>query len=165
MIRYCLLILALAALPTAARAGINCSVSTSPVNFGNVSQLETSYVDITGTITLNCGGGSGSDSYAACIDIAPGPLNSHNHREIANGSAILGMQLFTDPTRTVPWGSTWSGQAPLFLLSNSGGSQTVYGRLYIYGHSPAAGNYSGFFTVMATYGKIVGGTPTCATLQ
>ena len=101
MIRYCLLILALAAAPSAAKA-LTCVVSTGPVNFGAVLQTETRHIDITGNISVSCSGSTAGTTIGACVDIAAGIPNGFNHRQIANGGAELGMQLFQDSAHRFP---------------------------------------------------------------
>jgi spore coat protein U-like protein len=174
MIRYCFLILALAAAPSAANA-LNCTVSTGPVNFGAVLQTETRHIDITGNISVSCSGSTAGTTIGACVDIAAGTVNGFNHRQIANGGAELGMQLFQDSAHTIPWGSTWTGQTPIFTCTATGaggctmqgaqgGPMTVYGRLYPSG-SQVAGGYLGNFPVTVGYGVVTGGTASCGTLQ
>ena len=127
MIRYCLLILALAVAPSAAKA-LTCVVSTGPVNFGAVLQTETRHIDITGNISVSCSGSTAGTTIGACVDIAAGAVNGFNHRQIANGGAELGMQLFQDSAHQVPWGSAWTGQPPIFTCTATGtGSCTMQG--------------------------------------
>ncbi len=171
MIRYYLLILALAVAPSAAKA-LTCVVSTGPVNFGAVLQTETRHIDITGNISVSCSGSTAGTTIGACVDIAAGAVNGFNHRQIANGGAELGMQLFQDSAHQVPWGSAWTGQPPIFTCTATGtgsctmqgGAMTVYGRLYPSG-SQVAGGYLGNFPVTVGYGVVTGGTASCSTLQ
>jgi spore coat protein U-like protein len=174
MIRYCLLVLALAAVPSAANA-LSCLVSTGPVNFGAVLQTETQPINITGNISVSCSGSTAGTTIGACIDIAAGIPNGSNQRQIANGGAELGMQLFQDSARSIPWGSFWTGQTPIFtcvatgtgsctMQGAQGGAMTVYGRLYPSG-SQVAGGYLGNFPVTVSYGEVTGGSPSCSTLK
>ena len=175
MIRYCLLILALTAAPLAANALI-CTVSTGPVNFGHVLQTDTQTIDITGNISVSCSGSTAGTTIGACVDIAAGIPNGSNQRQIANGGAQLGMQLFQDSARSVPWGSAWTGQTPIFTCTATGstgsctmqgvqgGPMTVYGRLYPSG-SQVAGGYLGNFPVTVGYGEVTGGSANCSTLK
>ncbi len=162
MKHYCLLVLALIAAPAAAKAGLSCSASTSPVNFGSVLQTETGTYDGVGTITVTCSGSQGAP-IAACIDIPPGDVNGANQRLISLGSATIAMQLFQDPARSIPWGSAWGAlPSPLQRTGDGPMTATVYARLYTQSGA-VQGLYSANYTINATIGTA--GLESCNTLH
>ena len=122
MIRYYLLILALAAAPSAAKA-LTCVVSTGPVNFGAVLQTETRHIDITGNISVSCSGSTAGTTIGACVDIAAEAVNGFNHRQIANGGAELGMQLFQDFGTPSSLGKRLDGPAAYIHVHSHGHGQ------------------------------------------
>jgi spore coat protein U-like protein len=160
-LRY-LLVLALLAAPATANAGLSCSASTSPVNFGSILQTETGTYDGIGTITVTCSGSQGA-AIAACIDITAGDVNAANQRLISLGNTTIAMQLFQDSARSIPWGSAWGPlPAPLQRTGDGPMTATVYARLYSQSGS-IAGLYSANYTVNTTIGTA--GLGSCSTLH
>ena len=93
---YLLLILAPLCAPVANAQSLSCSVTTTPVNFGNANMLGgPSYYDNTGSVALNCSG-TGGLTFTVCIELTMGTTNSQGRRLIYDGSATVPVQLFQD---------------------------------------------------------------------
>ncbi|QEL22299.1 spore coat protein U domain-containing protein [Bosea sp. F3-2] len=127
----------LLAKPAAAQS---CSLSMTPLAFGNIDVTANAVVNGTGTATVSCTGLALS-TVGVCIDLGAGSGGGTNaaNRIMANGSNQLRYGLFSDAAASVPWGSgTWPGGSAspvgfnivLSLGGTGSHSQTIYGRVY-----------------------------------
>ena len=118
----------------------SCSLSITPLVFGDVDVTANAQVNAMATATVSCTG-SALLPVGVCIELGPGTGGgtSAANRTLANGANQLNYGLFSDAAASVPWGSgAWpAGGASAvgfnLALSLSGtGSQstTIYGRVY-----------------------------------
>lgn len=101
----------------------SCTVSASPLNFGTHSAM-TSNIDANGALTINCTLG-----LPYSISLNGGLSNAQpTQRRMTLGSTAIIYGLYSNSTRTVPWGNT-AGQ----IVSRTGTGATesvpVYGRV------------------------------------
>lgn len=145
-------------LPTiSASAAINCSITMSPLSFGNINILTASAI---ATATLNY----------SCTNTAPQPVHVNFCANIGNGgsglqgskrlmsglsSSTLQFQLYIDSARTQVWGSMLSSvnRTPynaIFVVpgknGTTSGSATLYGQVIAAQPAPLAGNYNKSFS-------------------
>lgn len=124
-----------AARPASAQS---CSLSITPLAFGDVDVTANAQVNGTATATVSCSGTI--LPVGVCIELGPGSGGGTNaaNRTLVNGANQLRYGLFSDAAASVPWGSgAWAagGASPVgFNLSMPGGtgsrSVTIYGRVY-----------------------------------
>ncbi|BAT59090.1 spore Coat Protein U domain protein [Variibacter gotjawalensis] len=111
----------------------SCSVSITNVAFGDVDVTLNTVIDVQATVSVTC---STLLGVRVCIDIGAGTGGGTNaaNRRMINGANSLNYGLFSDPGRTVPWGSSrWpaGGGTDVFIDMNSGTqTRTLYARLY-----------------------------------
>jgi spore coat protein U-like protein len=134
-----LLMLVLAAPAIAeAQLGLNCSISTTPVVFGDYNVLSATPKTTTGTVTVQCTLG-----VAIVVTLSRGSSSAFTPRTMRNGAEVLEYNLFRDPTYQTVWGDgtggTQSYSTLLALLVPV--TVTVYGRVPE-GQNVAAGGYS-----------------------
>lgn len=175
--RYCALLLLAVGSLWASQAyayKITCSnPSMSAVSFGNVDPQSTQ-TDATATFTATCYNDAPATWRAAtiCLSIGvPAGGGTVASRQMPDGSAnTLAFQLYQDPSRSIIWGTQYSGpDTPLMIKVQLGGyksmqvNATLYGRVLggqtnaipgAYTQSYAAGD-----TRMAVDAPITGSTP------
>lgn len=143
----------LASPPAAAQS---CSLSITPLVFGDVDVTANAQVNGTATATVSCTG-SALLPVGVCIELGPGSGGgtSAANRTLANGANQLHYGLFSDAAASAPWGSgAWpAGGASAvgfnLTLSVSGtGSRsvTIYGRVYSGQPTAAPATYSSNFS-------------------
>ena len=124
---------------TPARAQ-SCSLSITPLVFGDVDVTSNAQVNATATATVSCSG-LALLPIGICIELGPGSGGgtSAANRALTNGANQLSYGLFSDAAASAPWGSgAWpAGGASAvgfnLTLSLSGtGSRSIpiYGRVY-----------------------------------
>jgi spore coat protein U-like protein len=145
---------ATAALSVTATVTSNCTISTSPVAFGNYNAVSASDVDATGTVTVQCTNGTaatvklgqGANADSGSTDAAP----LRRMRRAAT-SDYLSYSLFSDSGRSTTWGNT-TGTGLAHAGDGTSTGLTVYGR--IPGTQPLnvqAGSYSDSVTATITF--------------
>jgi spore coat protein U-like protein len=127
----------------------NCTVSTSPLAFGNVNPLSGADVDGAGGITVTCTNGTGWDASAG---IGGGSGASFASRRMTAGANLLNYNLYTDAGRTTVWGD---GTGSTALISDTGSgvaqSVTIYGRVPLGQTTVPPGAYADTVSVTVTY--------------
>lgn len=135
----------------------SCTVSTTPVAFGNYSPLAFGNTDSTGSIKIGCGGVAGL-LIPYNIALSAGGGGSYAGRRMANGAKTLSYNLYTDSSYTTMWGD---GSASTQIIS-AGVTLDVLGLAplqthWIYGRLPGRqltavpGSYSDTISVTLTY--------------
>lgn len=129
----------------------NCSISTSPIAFGNYDPAvanAAAALDATGTVTVTCTMGAaatvklgqGSNADTGSTDAAP-------VRRLANGINFLSYQIYSDTGRITVWGNEATSD-----VDHTGTGElanlTVYGRIAAGQVTAPAGPYTD--TVVAT---------------
>lgn len=136
-------------LNVSANVTANCTVSTSPVAFGNVNTLSGTNVDGTGGITVTCTNGT---DWSAAAGIGGGTGATLASRKMSSGSDLLSYGLFIDSARTTVWGDG-TGSTDEIGDTGTGSAQNVpiYGRVGSGQTSAPAGSYSDVVAVTVTY--------------
>jgi len=120
----------------------NCTVLTTPVDFGNYDPLvanRTQPLDQTGTITVEC-----TKGVAPTVELDTGQNPDGTNRRMAGGTAeFLGYELYSDAGRSTIWGTGTQG-VTMPVSPGIGGSptpQTIYGRVAA-GQNVGPGDYN-----------------------
>ncbi len=158
--------------PGEAQAAISsCSVSSSGITFPAYNTVTRAQVDSTGTITVTCTG-SGTENLS--LNLIGGNTGSCTTRQMRNGTAPLGYQIYRDTTRISNF-CDGADRLDISIDFASGATQTrtytMYGRVTA-NQTPTWGSYSDSLTVtlkkgggtVATGSVAVNGSvsPTCS---
>ena len=113
-------------LATSATVTANCTVSTTPLAFGNVDSTSASNVDATGGLSITCTNGS---AWTASAGVGAGSGASYASRKMTAGSDLLNYNIYTSAARTTVWGDgtastgtiggTGNGSAQSFSVTGS----------------------------------------------
>jgi len=157
-LRFCsaLSVIGVLALLPAPAAAQSCSLSITPLAFGNIDVTANAQIDASATATVSCTGLALS-TVGVCLDLGPGSGggSSAANRLLVNGANQLRYGLFSDASAGSPWGSdAWPGgsAAPVgfnIVLSAGGSgsrSLTIFGRVYSGQATVAPLSYSSNFT-------------------
>lgn len=108
--------------------GKNCSITTTPVNFGSYDPVvahASSPLDGTGSLTVTCTRGAGSR-----IDLGLGSHPSGATRRMQGGSSFLAYELYQNAGRTIAWrAGAAAGQTIAVAPNKNPRTFTVYGRV------------------------------------
>jgi spore coat protein U-like protein len=137
-------------LDVSAEVSANCTISTIALAFGSYDPVvahASAALDGQGTVTVTCTNGSttvitlgqGLNADAASTDASP-------VRQMVSGANQLSYALYSDSSRTTPWGNT-SETGVSHVGSGASTNLTVYGSVSG-GQNVPAGSYSD--TVVAT---------------
>lgn len=126
-----------------------CTVTTSPVAFGNIDTRSGSNVDATGGLSVTCTSGT---SWSADADVGGGSGATLATRKMTSGSDILNYALYTDSSRSTVWGDG-SGTSDTIDSTGTGTVQTItiYGRVPGGQTAAPAGSYADVVAVTVTY--------------
>jgi spore coat protein U-like protein len=128
------------ALPAIAEAqlGLNCTISTTPVAFGDYNVLSATPNTTTGTVTYQCTLGVN-----IIVTLSRGSSATFAPRTMKNGSEVLNYNLYREAAFQTIWGDgtggtqTYTAAATVLFPTNV----TVYAQLPA-GQDVAAGGYS-----------------------
>lgn len=125
-----------------------CSVSATPMSFGNYDVYDASNIDTMSTVTVSC-----VVSLSVQVQLDRGQFAaSFSPRKMGQGGERLNYNLYFDAAHTTIWGDGSSGtvvwNAGTVVLS--GKTQTVYGRLFPL-QDVAVGSYTDTVTVTAIF--------------
>ncbi|MFQ3200902.1 MAG: spore coat protein U-like protein [Zhongshania sp.] len=128
----------------------SCQVSAAVVSFGSFSPLTLSYVNSTGSITVNCTDVAG---YSIALSAGNG---TYSQRSMVSGSHDLDYNLYRDAAHQQVWGDGSSGDNYDVTAVNPVNGQnyvyTVYGRLPLTmsrgGH---VGTYTDTISIIVNY--------------
>lgn len=118
----------------------SCSLSITPMVFGDINVTANAQVNVTATATVSCTG-TALLPVGVCIELGPGTGGGTNaaNRLMTNGANQLRYGLFSDAAAASPWGSgAWPAGAAsavgfnMALSAGGSGSRsvTIYGRVY-----------------------------------
>lgn len=124
-----------------------CTISTSPLAFGNYNSVTGEAVNGTGTVSVTCTNGSAATvTLGQGANFDTGSTDAIPLRRMTDGSHFLSYQLYSDSGRTTVWGNT----APTGEAHTGTGTLTA---LTVYGRINASQNaFAGSYTdsVVAT---------------
>jgi spore coat protein U-like protein len=133
------------ALASASIHAAECTVSTTPLNFGKFDPLAGTPAGSSGTIGISC---SVSTAYTISIN---GGTGSVDDRRMTSGTHTLAYQLFTDVSLSYVWGDGTAGTLSVAGSADAAETtHTVYGRIPV---QPLAvpGSYADVLIVSVTY--------------
>jgi spore coat protein U-like protein len=116
----------------------NCTIATTPVNFGNYDVFSGTVQDSTGTITVDCKNPE-QKPLSVIISIDKGSSGGFTPRQMTSTMGDkLNYYLYTNSARTTIWGDGTGGSATVSstITKNTILSATIHGRI------PAAQNVS-----------------------
>jgi spore coat protein U-like protein len=120
-----------------AQLGLNCTIGTTPVAFGDYNVLSPAPKTTTGSVTYQCTLGIN-----IIVTLNCGSSSTFDPRTMRNGAEVLNYNLYREATYQTIWGDgtggTQSHTAPATVLFPT--TVTVYARLPA-GQNVAAGGY------------------------
>jgi spore coat protein U-like protein len=137
-------------LPVSATVNANCTITASPLAFGNVNTISGLAVDGTGGVAITCTNGS---AWTATADIGAGTGATYSGRRMSDGgSNQLVYNLYTASDYASVWGDG-TGSTGTFTGTGTGSSQsiTIYGRVPAGQTGVPSGSYSDLVAVTVTY--------------
>lgn len=145
------------AIGASAHAAHNCTVTANDLAFGLYSTLNSTNVDSTADITVDC---SGSDNVRvrATTDISTGSSGTYSTRTMLSGANTLNYNIYKNSGHTNIWGDGTgaSANSPKIRCNLRGppttctNSRTMYGRIPVSQVVPA-GSYADTLIVTITY--------------
>lgn len=132
-----------------------CSFAVSAMNFGSVDTLSGTPTNSTATMNVNCSGGLVGQRILICPNLGAGSGGATAAaRQMLSGANVLNYQLYSDPARSVVWGTyNWAfpPRAPAFaltlgLLGTGSGSATIYGDVFGSQANAPPGSYLSSFS-------------------
>ncbi len=111
-----------------AEAQMNCTVFTRAINFGTYNAGTAPPVDVTGRVDIRC---LGTPFTPYAILMGPGASGDATNRALFNGTNQLLYNFFTDPARTIIWGTGAGGTGIVTGLPPPRRQRfDIYGRIY-----------------------------------
>ena len=146
--------LALLLLAGTVYAAPQCTISASPVIFGNYDPLSATPVTGTGVLTFLCQRGVPGGGITYTISLSSGS-GTFAQRTLTSGPNVLNYNLYTDPTLTTVWGDGSAGTATVVTAISranalAGVTNTVYGNIPAL-QDVVPGSYSDSITVTVTF--------------
>lgn len=136
-------------LATSATVTANCTVSSSPLAFGNVDSTSASNVDASGGLTITCTNGS---AWAASAGLGAGAGATFPSRKMTAGANLINYSIYTTAARATVWGDGTGGTATIGGTgTGSAQAVTVYGRVPGGQTTVPIGNYVDTVAVTVTY--------------
>jgi spore coat protein U-like protein len=134
----------------------SCSVSASGVSFATYIPSSPTPAMSSATVSITCFALLTQNiTYSLSLNAGVNSGGSYYNRRMANGSAYLSYQLYSNSARSQVWGNGSNGTSVvtgscfvLFLTCNS--SNTIYGSIPI-NQSPTPGSYIDTVTITISY--------------
>ncbi len=128
-----------------------CRVTPQNLNFGTYDSLAAASLSSTSQISINC---SKNTSFTVELNAGQHAASGFN-RNMANGSNLLGYQLYTDSAHTTVWGDGTGGTGTVSGTGTGPGAahtitETVYGEVPAQQSVPV-GSYSDTITVTVSF--------------
>lgn len=135
-------------------AAPHCTISASPVIFGNYDPLSATPVTGAGTLTFQCQSGVSGGGITYTIALSSGS-GTFVQRTLTSGPKVLNYNLYTDSTLTTIWGDGSSGTSKVSTTvtkpqASAGVTNTVYGIIPAM-QDVVPGSYSDNITVTVTF--------------
>jgi spore coat protein U-like protein len=145
------LLAVLGAPASGAAAVTSCTVTVSGIDFGTYTPLQSSALDINGSIKIACTGIMGNNSVT--IDLSTGTSNSYVTRTLVSGTSTLSYNLYLDAGYAQVWGNGTGGTGEgSRAITNGHPSATlaIYGAVAA-GQDPVPGSYADMIQVSVNY--------------
>jgi spore coat protein U-like protein len=124
----------------------DCTVTATNLAFGTVGLLQAN-VDATSTISVTC---TPNTPYQLGLNEGTAAGSTVDARLMANGTATMQFQMFSDAQRTQIWGNTDGTNTVGGSGNGQAANYTVYGRIPPQ-TAPGVGNYATEITATITY--------------
>lgn len=128
----------------------DCTVGTSTLDFGSISNtdIQSGNVDATGTVTVTCTSGTG---YTVKLGVGAGTGATFASRKMTSGANLLNYSIYDAAARTTVWGDG-TGATATVTGTGSGSEQSItgYGRIFS-GQTPIAATYTDTVSVTVSY--------------
>lgn len=124
-----------------------CTVTASPLNFGNGVGLLTTAVNATSTLGVQCSNGT---PYNVGLDAGTNAGGNINARKMVLAGNNITYQLYQNSARSTVWGNTIGSNTVAGTGSGNTQSLTVYGQVPAQA-TPPAGTYNDTVNVTVTY--------------
>ncbi|NNC58535.1 MAG: spore coat protein U domain-containing protein [Erythrobacter sp.] len=136
-------------MPVSAQVLENCSVVSSAMNFGPITDVGAANVDTTATLTLAC---TANASYEIQLDNGANPVAGQRRLANAAKSEFLNYDIYKDISRSSRWGSTIGADTVAGKATVLGtASVTAYGRIPSGVAKVSAGAYTDTVTVTVNF--------------
>ncbi len=138
-------------------AAQSCTVSATSTAFGTYNPLSATALDANGTVTVSCATFPVALFLNYTVSLSAGQSGTQTSRRMVSGAHQLNYQLYTNLSRTTPWGNgtqgtgTVSGGFLLAVLTTTAMAHTVYGRMPALQSTAAPGSYSDVIIVTVSY--------------
>jgi len=134
MVGFMVLGWSVSAMATCIGVGCSCSISATPVAFGNYNPLSSSAVTTTGTISVTCSALVASLNVSYTVTLSQGNSGSYTPRTMTHGIYSLQYNLYLDSLYSSIWGNGSGGTSFLtdsYILNlfSETRNYTVYGRV------------------------------------
>jgi spore coat protein U-like protein len=149
------------ALPGAAEAALDCTISTVGVAFGVYDPSLSTPDDSNGSVNVTCfyTGPGGADSTNYSVALSTGSGGSYAPRRLSAGASRMNYNLFRDAGRSQIWGNGTAGTSIVtgnIKVGPGAGNNTRTANHPVYGRIPAlqdadTGNYSDTILVTLTF--------------
>ena len=125
----------------------SCTISSTPVAFGNYDVFSTTADDSTGVITYRC-----NRQRSITVELSTGSGGSYSPRKMKQGALTLSYNLYRNSSRTTIWGNGSSGTSRYSATAqaNTTVNVTVYGRIPAR-QDATVGSYTDTITVTITF--------------
>lgn len=124
-----------------------CTVTASPLDFGNSGGVLTSAVPADTTLGVQC---SNTTPYNVGLDAGQNSGGDINARKMVLGTHSVGYQLYKNPARTEVWGNTVGTNTVAGTGTGHTQNMSVYGTVPAQS-TPPAGTYTDTVIVTVTY--------------
>jgi spore coat protein U-like protein len=130
-----------------------CTMNSTPINFGNYDVFSGTPLDAIGTITINCS----RDVVWATVTLGQSSYGTFNPRRMkqSGGTDLLDYNIYTDVARTTIFGDGSGGTSSVRTKRPPGQPAPWSDIIYMYGRIPpgqdvSAGTYSDTLTATVT---------------
>lgn len=160
-------------------SALSCSISPITASYGTVDILAGTAVDITGSFTVSCTGGSANQSIRLCLEMGAGitSVGPSNERVLRSASDYMDHEFYFDSSRTQLWGSSGAvvtayptaspadTQQDVTLSAGGTGTfnYTVYARISAGQQTKTPGTYSWTGSSPAVTYRSTSGASSCPT--
>lgn len=135
-------------MPVTAQVLENCTVVSSPMNFGPITEVGAANVDASATLTLSCTLNAG---YEIQLNDGENALNGQRRLTNVTGLEFINYDIFQDTARSKRWGSTLNTDTVEGTSTTGLTTVTAYGRIPAGVQKVSAGAYSDTVTVTVNF--------------
>lgn len=136
-------------MPVSAQVLENCSVVSTPMAFGAITDVGASNVDTTATLTLAC---TANANFEIQLDNGTNPDAGQRRMANVGATEFLAYDIYKDAARSSRWGNTLGSDTVTGTASALGtASVTAYGRIAQGVSKVSAGSYTDTVTITVNF--------------